>query len=174
MQNDRLPKTIFVLLAAVALIYFWSFYSRLPEVVASHFDGQGRPNGWQIKSAFFYVFMGATALAAFLVFGVPALIKALPVQLINLPNKQYWLGPGQRAATFEFLGSGFAWFGCAVFLVILFAFNYALQSNLHPDHPPAPAGMWYALLAFLVFTMVWTSRLILRFVRTPQDSSIPK
>ena len=174
MQNARLAKTIFVLLSVSALVYFWNSYSRLPEVVVSHFDGQGRPNGWQTKSAFFDVFLGTTVLSALLVFGVPALVKALPGRLINLPNKQYWLGPEQRAATFEFLSSGFAWFGCAVFLLIFFAFNYAVQSNLHPDHPPSPSGMWFALLAFLVFAIVWISRLILRFARTPQNSSIAK
>ena len=173
-MNARLPKSIFVLLVALAFIYFWSFYSQLPEVVASHFDAHGRPNGWQPKSSFFMVLLVTTALGAFLVFGLSALVRVMPVELINLPNKQHWLGPAQRESTLDYLSSYFAWFGCAVFLVIFFAFDYALRSNLHPDHPPAPARLWFPLITFLVLTMVGTGRLLIRFTRTAQNSSISK
>lgn len=172
MLNPRLPKSIFVFLVVLAFIYFWNFYSQLPEVVASHFDRWGRPNGWQPKSSFFTVFLATTVLAAFLVFGLSGLIRVMPVQLINLPNKRYWLGPEQRESTLDYLSSYFAWFGCAVFLVIFFAFDYAVRSNLHPGHPPSSAHLWFPLITFLGLTLVGTSRLLIRFTRPPQDSSL--
>ncbi len=159
MQKSSLPKLVFVLLSVGAAFYFSSFYSRLPEVVASHFNGRGEPNGWQTKSAFFTVFVGVSVLAAVVGFGIPRIIISLPVALINLPNKRYWLAPEH-----------FAWFGCAVFTIILATFDYAVQSNLHPDHRPDTRRMWYLLAGFLVFVIVSIARMFLRFGRLPQQN----
>ena len=170
-QKSSLPKLIFVLLAVGAALYFSFFYAQLPEVVASHFNGRGVPNGWQTKSAFFTVFVSVSLLAAVIGFGIPRLIISLPVELINLPNKRYWLAPEHIAGTMEFLNQFFAWFGCAVFTVILVTFDYAVQSNLHPDHRPDTTRMWYLLAGFLVFVIVLIARMFLRFGRVPQGNS---
>ena len=169
MQKSSLPKLVFVMLAVGAALYFSSFYTQLPEVVASHFNGRGVANGWQTKSAFFGVLLGVSVLAAVIGFGIPRLIISLPVELINLPNKRYWLAPEHIAGTIEFLNRFFAWFGCAVFFVILVTFDYAVQSNLHPDHPPGTARLWYLFAGFLVFVVVSIARMFLRFGRVPQQ-----
>src|SRR5260370_22457196 len=136
-MGSRLPKFIFALIAGYAAMHFSPFYSQVPEVVASLCSGRGVANGWQAKPSFFTVFVGVSVLAAVIGFGIPRIISAMPLQLINLPNKQYWLAPDHLAATRAFLNNYFAWFGCAVFLIIIGTFDYAIQANLHPDTPPA-------------------------------------
>ncbi len=173
-MDSRLPKLVFVLLVLYAAIHFSYYYPQLPGVVASHFNGHGVPNGWQTKPAFFGVFVGISVLAVVIGFGIPSIISALPPQLINLPNKQYWLAPEHLAETQEFLSKYFAWFGCAVFLVIILTFDYAIQSNLHPDNPPDPARMWYILAGFLLFTLAWTVRMLRKFLRPPADNLLRK
>jgi len=168
--DSRLPKLLFVLLALYAAIHFSYYYPRLPDVVASHFNGRGAANGWQTKSAFFGVFVGVSVLAAVIGFGVPRIISVLPAELINLPNKRYWLAPEHLSETMEFLNSYFAWFGCAIFLILILTSDYALQSNLHPEHPPDPSRMWYILAGFLAFMLVWTTRLLMKFLRAPQGN----
>ena len=168
-MDSRLPKLSFAMLAGYAAIHFPSYYSQLPDVVASHFNARGVANGWQTKPAFFAVFVGVSVLAAVIGFGIPRIISAMPPQLINLPNKQYWLAPDRLAETQAFLNNYFAWFGCAVFLVIILTFDYAIQSNLHPENRPDISGMWYILAGFLAFVAVWIIRLLTRFLRTPQE-----
>src|SRR6266404_8130286 len=169
-MSSRLPKLLFVALAAYAALHFSPYYSQLPEVVASHFNGRGVANGWQTKSAFFTVFASVSVLAAVVGFAIPRIIISLPVALINLPNKRYWLAPEHIAGTMEFLNQFFAWFGCAVLTVILATFDYAVQSNLHPDHRPDTRRMWYLLAGFLVFVIVSIPRMFLRFGRLPQQN----
>jgi uncharacterized membrane protein len=164
--SARLPKVLFLLLAVGAWIYFYHYYPLLPKVVASHFDQHGLANGWQTKQSFFEIFAGLTALSAFLVFGVPTVIAVMPRQLINLPNKEYWLSPQQWVPSMEFLDAWFAWFGCAVYFLIVVTYDYAIQTNLHST--PNFARIWYALTLFAVFAVVWMLRLFRRFSRLPR------
>ena len=174
MRDARLPKLLFVILALGAAIYFSTCYAQMPDVVVSHFNGRGAPNGWQTKPAFFGLFAAVSILIAMIGFGIPRIIASVPPRLINLPNKQYWLSPEHLAETMAFLNAYFAWFGCAVFLIMILTFDYAIQSNLHPDHRPDVSRMWYILAGFLVFMVVWLSRMFARFGRVPRDGSFPK
>jgi uncharacterized membrane protein len=117
MQDARLPKLIFTVLAVGAAIYFSRYYAQLLDVVASHFNGRGVPNGWQTKPAFFGLFVAVSVLIAIIGFGIPRIIASVPPRLINLPNKQYWLAAEHLAETMAFLKAYFAWFGCAAFLI---------------------------------------------------------
>lgn len=169
--NDRLPKAVFLLLAAAASLYFSHYYPFLPRVVASHFDQHGIANGWQTKQTFFETLVAMTLLGGFLVFGIPGIIAAMPARLINLPNKSYWLGQEQRAASMQFLSAWFAWFGCAVYLVIIMAYDFAVQTNLHSPHGVNASRLWYGLAFFVTFTVIWTIRLLNRFSRLPRQPS---
>lgn len=173
-MDSRLPKLIFVLLVLYAVVHFSYYYPQLPGVVASHFNARGVANGWQTKSAFFGVFVGVSVLAVVIGFAIPRMIAVFPVQMINLPNKRYWLAPEHRAETMEFFNGYFAWFACGIYLVMILTFDYAVQQNLHPENPPDPARMWYALAGFLLFTTVWTIRMLAKFLRPPADNFASK
>jgi uncharacterized membrane protein len=163
MQNSRLPKSVFVVLAAAAAIHFIYLYGQLPEVVASHFDAHGAPNGWQTRMIFFAFFVGSIVIATLVCFGVPLLIDSMPSALINLPHKQYWLSPEQRAGSLAFLRAHFAWLGCAALLVGIFAFEFTIRANFQPDKRFDSASLLYVLAAFGVFLILWLTRLLARF-----------
>jgi len=114
---------------------------------------------------------GVSVLAAMIGFGIPRIISAMPPQLINLPNKQYWLSLERLAETQAFLSNYFAWFGCAVFVVIIVTFDYAIQSNLHPNNRPDISRMWYILAGFSAFILVWIARMFTHFGRPPEQGS---
>ena len=169
-MSSRLPKMVFALLAVYAAASFGSSYGRLPQVVASHFNAQGLPNGWEAKGAFLSVFAGALVAAAIVGLGVPLLIKKLPVQLINLPNKQQWLSPELRDSTLDYMSSWFAWFGCGLLLLLILVFNYAVEYSLDPAHPPDSNRLWLYLGGFGMFAAIWTVRFAAKFSRPPQKT----
>jgi len=67
------------------------------------------------------------------------------------------------------LNNYFAWFACAVYLILVCAFDYAVQNNLHPENPPDPARMWYVLAGFITFTLWGTIRMLAKFLRPPEE-----
>ncbi len=156
-MDSRLPKLLFVVLAAYAAIHFSSY-----------------SNGWQTKPLFFGFFVGTLVLTVLIGFVLPRIIPAVPIRLINLPNKYYWLASERRAATAESLSSYFAWFGCALFLVMIFVFDYAIQFNSHPANPPDVSRLWYVLAGFLFFLILWLIRFFTRFARLPANTFDPK
>ena len=167
-MDSRLPKLIFVLLALYAAVHFSAVYPRLPGVVASHFNGRGAANGWQTKQAFFTVFVGVTVLCVLFGFGMASLIGAMPMRLVNLPNKQYWLSPERREETLEWMKTYFGWFACALYVLMIVVYDYAAQSNLHPDHPPGVARLIYTLVVFLSFVIAWLVQIFRRFAHIPK------
>lgn len=169
-MDSRLPKLIFALLALYAAVHFSAVYPQLPGVVASHFNDRGAPNGYQTKQAFFGVLIIVSFVVVVIGFAIPKLISVLPANLINLPNKNYWLAPERAAKTMEFLETTCAWFACALFLFNILVFDYAIQINLNPQHPPSSARFWYVLAGFLGFVFVWTVRILAKFLRPPPES----
>ena len=166
-MDSRLPKIAFVAIAIVAAIYFWSEYAQLPDIVASHFNARGVANGWQTKSTFLSFFAGAVALASFLAYGVPFLISKMPLELINLPHREYWLAPERRDETLALLGGTFAWFSCGVLVVVTTAVNYAIGRNLHPEAQMDPPALVYVLGGFAVLALVGSIRMLTHFARVP-------
>lgn len=164
-MSTRLPKILLGALVVYAVVYFLRSYDRLPPIVISHFDAQGKPNGWEAKPIFFAICSVFLGVAGIIGVGGPWLMRVLPPELINLPNKEQWLSPAHRETTMNFLSTWFAWFGCGLLLLQMLVFSFAVQTNLHPAHPPESARLWYYLAGFGIFTAIWVARLATRFAR---------
>jgi uncharacterized membrane protein len=163
MSNTRLPSSIFLVLVLVGAMQYLYYAPRLPEIVASHFGITGAVSGWQTKAAFFAVELAMILLATVISFGVPRLIEAMPVSLINLPHKEFWLGPERREDTLSYIRMWSAWFGCGLLAFLLFVMELAYRANLHTPPHFNNAAFVPALLAFGILDTVLLMRLILHF-----------
>src|SRR5260221_7864287 len=112
MPNTRLPNSIFFALVALGAAQVSFYTPRIPELLGSHFSRGGFVNGWQTKAAFFATELAMIILATVVSFGIPRIIAAAPVALINLPHKEYWLAPERREDTLAYIRVWSAWFGC--------------------------------------------------------------
>ena len=90
--------------AALSILIFigtavW-FWIQAPDTVASHFDSSGQPDDWSSKA-------GTLGWLVPIGVGIPVLLsirwiwEKLPISLINIPFKDYWLERGERAYLFD-------------------------------------------------------------------------
>ena len=169
MPNTRLPNSIFFMLVAVGAVQFFYYAPRLPEILGSHFSGTGSANGWQTKLTFFSIEVAIIVLATLVAFGVPRMIAAMPVSLINLPHKDFWLSPERRDDTLAYIGLWNAWFGCALLAFLLFVMELVFRANLQAPPHFSMTAFVPALLAFAIFDSIAIVRLILHFAKKQED-----
>src|SRR5215471_2062897 len=122
----------------MGLLEWMHVYPQLPVRMASHFDPYGRPNGSLPKETFFLVMAFAVVMTGAIGFLLPIAVAAAPAELINLPRKDYWLGPERREETLRFLRARLEWFACGVLFVLLYATSQAINANLPDNGPSGP------------------------------------
>lgn len=164
--RTRLPSSIFVFLLFVGLLQANYQAAHLPQVIATHFGKGGMANGWQTQGGSFYTEGVMVVLAAFISFGLPRIIGAIPVSLLNVPNKEYWFAVQRREDTLAYLRVHFAWFGCALLGFLLIVYELVFRANLAFPHQLNTTAFVTALFTFLAFVVIWVVRLIVHFSRT--------
>ena len=162
-SNSRLPSAIFVFLAFVGFLQARRFAATMPPVLATHFGNGGAPNGWQTQSQFFLLEVVMLGICLLLAFGIPRLIGALPISLVNVPTKEYWLAPERREATMAFFKAQFAWFGCGFLGFLLVVNQLVFDANRTSPRRLNSTAFVTAMILFLAFVGIWTVRLIVRF-----------
>lgn len=151
----------FLILLALAAYQIWHVYPLLPEKLASHFDFSGRPDGWTNKTTFVGIYIAVIAFSAVTFWGAAFLITKLPNSMLNLPNKEYWMSPGRKQETLDFIAGWLVWFGAATLVFLVAVFHEVFQFNL--THATKLSNVWFYLVVFLIFTGFWCFRLVLRF-----------
>ncbi len=163
MPNLRLAHVAFAATAAVGAIQCALDYPQLPARVASHFGASGAANGWMTKQAFFAVYAAMIALCALVGFLAPRKIEKTSPARINLPNKEYWLAPERRELTFAYFRRSFAWYACALLLMLVLAMGLAIQANFTSPPHMASASALTIVGAFVLFNLLWVLSLFRRF-----------
>jgi uncharacterized membrane protein len=164
--SSRLPTAVFAVLAFVGFLQARMVAATMPPVVATHFGSSGAPNGWQTQSQFFTLELILLGVCLLLAFGIPRLVGALPLSLVNVPNKEYWLAPERRDATLAYFKAQFAWFGCVVLAFLLVVNQLVFKANQTQPRHLDNTTFVIAMLGFLAYMGTWTVRLVLYFSKT--------
>jgi uncharacterized membrane protein len=127
MRFGRIFYIFVLVICGFEMLRIWSI---APNQMAAHFNITGNPDRFVPKAEFFW-FQIQTLLMVFLM-SIPlqALFLFLPTNLINMPNRDYWLAPERRAKTMDTLSSfGATLFG-VILLVVQAAFEISVYANL--------------------------------------------
>lgn len=158
-------QRVFIFLLVLVVVQSIYHYPQLPERVASHFDANGRPNGWMTRDTFIGFYWGMAGLAALIFLGLPRFLRRAPNKRINLPRREYWLAPERRAETVAYLGRQLLWMGSATLMFSIGVFHLAIQANL-TDAPRLSPAAFPLIVAYLIFTLLWVVRLVFKFRKT--------
>jgi uncharacterized membrane protein len=155
LARRHVPLLLSASFIALLALRLWLTFDALPEIMASHFDGAGKPNGYQHRGAFAATSVGLSAGCLLLFAATPALLRNLPASLINLPHREYWLAPERRAEAVARLCEYLDWFACATIALLVAVFELVLRANL-ARAALGSVAIWLLLACYLGFTLSWS------------------
>jgi len=162
-MNDRMLTigwcTLLLLtLAAVCQVFY--YLPALPAEVASHFDANGNPNGGMSKSAFATLMIALDVSIGLTFLGIGRAVKLLPVSLINIPNREYWLAGEQRESSLKTIAGFCYWAGIPTLLLLMIVFQLTVIANLRNANLDSTV-FWGTMIGYvivLVGSCVWLLR----------------
>jgi uncharacterized membrane protein len=167
MRFGRIFYIIVILVCAFEIARLWSI---TPAQMAAHFNVAGDPDRFVPKEEFFW-YQVQTMLIVFAVSLPPQIIfLVLPVNFINMPNREYWFAPERRDQTRDQLSA----FGAMMFGIILLAVQAAFEISAYanlitPIHFNAQLMLVIMVAAFI--TIVYMLFRLARSFRLPASNN---
>jgi len=157
----RFGRIFFILVFLVCVFEMMRLWAVSPEQMAAHFNALGEPDRFTSRLEFFGFQIRTLAVATGLGLLVQVLMKILPLEWINLPNRSYWLAAEHRDATLDRLSSFAAMLFGIILLVILAGFELAVSANLHQPVIFQAQVMVPIIVGFIIVSLVmlfWLAR----------------
>jgi hypothetical protein len=162
----KLMAPLFLL--AICYVLFFGYvsasYGELPAKVASHFDLEGRPNGWMSRELCVGFTVGLGVLMPAFIVATMAGAGRIPVSFINLPHRDYWLAAERRKAALAILLRYSLWFASANVLFATGIHWLIVEANTS-NRVPHLSGVGLAVVVggFLACTTIWCWLLVRHF-----------
>lgn len=166
MTGYRVSRWLLVVVLFVCFSHALYYYVRLPDIVPSHFGLSGKADAWASKGSLVGGYVLAVSLCGVVFGSIGAFLHRLPLSLINLPNRHYWLAPERKNHTIENLGSFMQVFGSLTLLLLLFTFHQAFRVSL--GRISALEYMPYAIGLYCGVSLALSAGLIVKYGRVPQ------
>lgn len=168
-QQERMPSpqkrglsAVLWCLPFVALAHIAWYYPQLPDRMASHFGPSGEADGWMSKLGFAIAYLSFTAVYTVLFGSMRLLLRKTPTELINLPNREYWLAPERREATILAMSRQLTLFGIAIGAFFIAVMQTIFLTNLGGSAQLSSLFFVY-LVVFLIYTGIWSLQMLKQF-----------
>ncbi|HET7585854.1 MAG TPA: DUF1648 domain-containing protein [Gemmatimonadaceae bacterium] len=154
-----------LVIVALGAVFFVASIPSLPSVVASHFGAGGVADGFMPRDTYI-MFMSVVSLGVPLTVGVLLRqLRRIPVSLINIPNRDYWLAPERADASRQYLARHGTIFPALLVVFLCFVHWQVIGANrVHPARI-AERPFIVGLVLLLLVTIVWVGALFAHFRR---------
>ena len=179
LPTPRLPTRGHTLLPFYALLIAAALFigitgQTLPDIVASHFNGDGQVDGFMPRSVYLSFMFTLIILVPLLLATFPRRAFRRPDADINIPNRDYWLAPTRRAATVAFLSRQPPRFAALLLVFLCYAHWLVVRANQQPLPHLPEFEMLAGLAVFLVAAAVWAISFLRYFRRIPRTDNPPR
>lgn len=163
-------RKVLIAVFAANLILMAVSLTLLPDQVAIHFGGGGRPDSWASKEFNAAIFL-VLEVPFFLLFYFSSVLPlGVSKKFLNIPNKDYWLQEENLARFQRKFGFYMAEFGVAIFIFFFCISLLALLANLR-DPVLLDSGLFIIVfVAYMSYTIWWLVKLV-RGLRVPDSGS---
>jgi hypothetical protein len=165
-KTIKLDVIIFLGLIGVSVYQIAHYYPLLPHSFGSNFH-IGKPGFWSDKESFFALYIVTLSLLVVIFSGFRLALSRLPVSLIGIPHRDYWLAPEKSQETLSALGTHWTWFGCATLNLTIALFQLAVEAILNQAEIPRQTVVIFVAI-YLAYTLFWHLLLWIRFKKIPE------
>lgn len=163
-------KTGYLFLAGLMLLgvfqHVW-YWPQLPERVATHFGIDGKPNDWMSRSTSTFVFLALQLGVPVFMLAMTSLAARMPVSMVNIPNREYWLHAERRVATMAHMSLMMTWIAVLTSLFMTVIGHLTFMANKTGDGLNLPIFL-SALVTFLIAVFTLAGRSMWHF-RMPRQ-----
>jgi uncharacterized membrane protein len=163
-------KAGYLILAGLMLLgvfqHAW-YWPQLPERVATHFGIDGKPNDWMSRSASTIVFLALQLGVPVFMLAMTSLAARMPVSMVNIPNREYWLHAERRVATMAHMSLMMTWIAVLTSLFMTVIGHLTFIANKTGDGLNLPLFL-SALVIFLIAVFTIAGRSMWHF-RMPRQ-----
>lgn len=164
-MKASVSSVLFCVLLVFAAVFVSLTASQLPSEVASHFGASGAPDAFMPRTAYLILMLAlALALPLTIVVVIGTALRRARAP-INLPHRDYWLGPERRAETIAFLQRHMLRFGSLMIAFICFVHWLVVLANAHEPARLADSWLIVGTVLFVGASLLWAGALHRRFRR---------
>lgn len=142
-----------ILVFISSAVWLWT---QAPDQVPSHFNARGQPDDWDSKASTLAVLV-PIGIGLPLLLSIRWIWEKVPMSLVNIPHKDYWLERGERDHLFDCLMEFLRITAGALALLLTSALVMILRVG---EERPTPEALTFVpTLVFLVIVGVGLWRL---------------
>lgn len=142
-----------------------AYYEKLPEIVAIHFDIEGKADGMASKQVFIMFYIALVALLSLSFCGLAALLPKVPPAFINMPNKDYWLAEERKKESLAKIMRQMFWMNNITILFVIFVMEIIFQTNLTKTNQ-LNIDFFIILIIYIIFNIAWVVNFYRAFKKT--------
>jgi serine/threonine-protein kinase len=125
----RIGRILFIIVLFFCFFEMTRLWSIMPDPMAAHFNIAGNADRFAPKAEAFRFQLQTLLIVTLVSLPVQALFLVLPPEIVNMPNRAYWLAPERRKETMGRLSD----FGSLMFAVILLTVQAAFELSAYAN-----------------------------------------
>lgn len=159
---------LFIFTAIFVSVFILVTSPALPDVVASHFNGQGRANGHMPK-VFYECFMLVFSIGIpLVVITSSSLVSRFSDKRINIPNKEIWLSGKYREETFSYLRGHAYVMGSIISGFMGYIHWLVIRGNASSPAMISNHEVMFSIALFVLAILGMSIMLPIKFMRLPK------